>query len=358
MFKVFASQNSTRVASVCARWQDRERGTRHASTWNDRSFVASAITSGCCLLVAADRFVTVGIARLESCDEQGDSANSCSAPALAVRSILAAHESGEGTGFTTLVGKFAFVIWDRVDQELTIVRDQLGLGALYYKADRTGLAVSDCLDALDGDRAYNIEFIADFISSGGYPVADGRTIWSGVRAVPPGSIVRWKDGHLRVATYWSPDGLRSIDGLDLDDAAREFRRLLERSVMTNLDPGEHTWAHLSGGLDSSSVVAVTADLTERGRLNGRLGGTITMTESIGNADETRFVDAVVRRSGLRNERVPDEWPWRSDGDPPPLVDQPERDYPLYARERVIARILKSAGATSLLSGVGRTCICR
>jgi asparagine synthase (glutamine-hydrolysing) len=140
--------------------------------------------------------------------------------------------------------------------------------------------------------------------------------------------------------------------MELNEAGYEFRRLLESAVLRCLNPGAQTWAHLSGGLDSSSVVSTAAVLNERGVTDKRLGGTITLTDSLGNADESDFADAVVRRFNLHNERVADDWPWRSDGAPPPLTDQPARDYPFYARDRLMARIITDHGGTALLSGVG------
>jgi hypothetical protein len=85
-----------------------------------------------------------------------------------------------------------------------------------------------------------------------------------------------------------------------------------------------------------------------------LGGTITYIDSLGG-DETQFVDAVVHRFGIRNERFDDPSPWCDDGELPPLTPEPARDYPFYARDRRTAEVLKEAGATTLLSGVGPDC---
>lgn len=54
---------------------------------------------------------------------------------------------------------------------------------------------------------------------------------------------------------------------------------------------------------------------------------------------------------MRNERPVDDWPWRQDG-PPPVTEQLTRDFPFYAGQRTIARLMKNSGGTCLLSGVG------
>jgi asparagine synthase (glutamine-hydrolysing) len=79
---------------------------------------------------------------------------------------------------------------------------------------------------------------------------------------------------------------------------------------------------------------------------------MTYVGSIGDEDETRFVDAVLQRYPVRNLRFRDDWPWRDDGEPAPHAPQPFRDYPFYARDRHCARTLASQGATTLLSGNG------
>jgi asparagine synthase (glutamine-hydrolysing) len=248
-----------------------------------------------------------------------------------------------------LCGPFVLVIWDRVAGRVVAARDPLGVAPLYYQLGPDSICLSDTLDGF-GDRGrLDKEFIADFLTRGG-ACAD-RTIWTSVQPVLPGTTVAWSCGRASVSRFWTAETVPALSSIDLPEAALRFKELLTRSVASNLDSPGATWAHLSGGIDSSSVSCIAATVGQGSTACG-LGGTITFTDSLGNGDESDFSDAVVSAFGLRNEKIADYWPWRSDGAPPPQIDQPTRDYPYYARERFTTALIRRSGGTAVLSGVG------
>jgi hypothetical protein len=100
------------------------------------------------------------------------------------------------------------------------------------------------------------------------------------------------------------------------------------------------------------VAAVAGTLAQAGRLPVGLQGTVTYADSLGNGDERSFVRSVTDRFAFRNEVVEDDWPWRRDGEPPPVTDAPFRDYPFFARDRRVSRMLHKQGASALLTGLG------
>jgi len=303
------------------------------------------------LEMLADRVIGIGNVRLDNAEDLASRFAATAGYATEWDVILSAYELSGSRALRTLSGEFAFVIWNRAERELFAVRDPLGLMTLYYSITGDGILIADRLSSFEASGDYDKEFIVDFIATGGCCAT--RTIWSGVLPVPPGAMLRWKDGVLRCERYWSADDIEpALDSSDMADAALEFRGLLESAVLKRLEAGRRTWAQLSGGLDSSSVVAIAATLGKKGLTNSSLGGTITQTDSLGTADDPSFAEAVVRRFGIRNEQIVDDWPWRRDGEPPPLTDQPSRDYAFYARDRYMTRIIKDAGGTSLLSGIG------
>jgi asparagine synthase (glutamine-hydrolysing) len=254
------------------------------------------------------------------------------------------------SAFRDLVGRFALVLWNRTTRELLAARDPLGLDPLYYAEAAGALLLASSLDAFADHGRFDDEYIARFITGRGNPDTT-RTIRNGVRALPPGTWLRWQNGRVTTETYWSPENLSPLK-MSLADASSEFRALLQRALKAQIDPGGRTWAHLSGGLDSSTVVAAAAAAVESGAADTALGGTLTLRDSLGNADESEFVDEVVQRYGVTNVAIADSWPWRSDDLGPPLTDRPSRDYPFYARDREMARAVTSTGGTSMLSGIG------
>ncbi|MGH9346858.1 MAG: asparagine synthase-related protein [Vicinamibacterales bacterium] len=350
MLIALASTTSGVAARRAAGWQAERTVTGPVDIWTNDSFATRVDAADDESILAVASLVGAGRVRLESDASGCNHATDRSQSGIALASVLGLHAALGLGAFDKLNGEFGVVIWDDSARELIAVRDPLGLAPLYYQERNLEIAISSSLDGFEAKGDYDREFIARFVTSRGNCVE--RTIWSTIRPVPAGTALVWRDGRTHLHRYWSVDRVRMIENITLEEAGREFKRLLNRSVLAHISPQGQTWSHLSGGLDSSSVVSVAATLADSGDTRNRLGGTISWVDSLGNADETVYVDAVTRRFGLRNERIVDDWPWRDDGHPPPLTQEPSRDYPFYARDRLTARIIRDAGGRSLLSGVG------
>lgn len=273
------------------------------------------------------------------------------APAkAAIRSILQVLQEKGASALGRYSGPFSVIAWNERAAELVAVRDALGIAPLFYAEHGSEICLSDDLDMFGRTSDYDTEFIAEFIARRG--VCVNRSIWRSVRPVPAGHALRWDWRGLRVERCWTPTVTYAAERRNVNGAREGFRRLIEEAVLANVEPHGATWAHLSGGLDSSSVVSVAGRAHREGRTHSALGGTLTLVDSLGNGDEREFSNAVLESCGLPNLQILDEWPWRSDGEPPPVTDRPARDYPFYARDRRIGRALRERGATSLLSGIG------
>jgi asparagine synthase (glutamine-hydrolysing) len=247
----------------------------------------------------------------------------------------------------SILGDFAFVFWDPRAQKLIAARDAFGVKPLYYRRRRDVLLFSDRMDAIADGTRFDEEYIADFLT--GLVAPGERTIWADVRSVPAGGFLLQRGTVLSGRRFWSSADLIAQADPTHDLAADEFLALLRDGVRARVGPPGATWAQLSGGIDSSSVVALAQNAAGPGQ---GLAGTITLADSLGAGDERRFVDSVVRRYDLRNEQVRDWWAWQDDGDTPPLTDGPRPLYPFYARDRRTLGILHAAGARVVLSGFG------
>lgn len=157
-----------------------------------------------------------------------------------------------------LRGMFAFAIWDALEQALWLVRDRLGVKPLYYaRAGRQLLFASEIKSLLAHPRVsrrLNARAVDDFLTYLYVPAP--QTIFEGVHELPPAHWLLWKHGELRTERYWDalPQPLESGERAAVD----EVRERLQEAVALRLVSDVPVGAFLSGGLDSSSIVACMA----------------------------------------------------------------------------------------------------
>jgi asparagine synthase (glutamine-hydrolysing) len=260
--------------------------------------------------------------------------------------VAALDAVGEGC-IRQLLGDFGFVVWDPGAQKLLAIRDAFGVKPLYQRSTGELALFGSAVAPLQHEEAYDLDYIQAQLSGFQLPVT--ATVWQGVTSVQPGAVVRFRGTVRTEERFWRAEEFMPADEADEGAACEQFRSLLEDGVRTRMEGSGEVWCYLSGGLDSSSVTGLARTLGARG---GRLGGTVTFVDSMGEGDERQYSDAVVQKYQLRNEQVRDYWPWQDDGMPPPVTDHPAAMYPYFARERRVVDIVRGAGGRVLLSGIG------
>ncbi len=162
-------------------------------------------------------------------------------------------------------GMFAFAIWDRRSQTLTLCRDRLGIKPLYYVQLSDGrLAFASELKSLmeisDLPREMDPQAVEDYFAYGYIP--DPKTILKAVRKLPPGHILSQKRGEAFATSrsYWHLE-YKADKSLNSYEAVAEamiprLKEALELRLISDVPLG----AFLSGGVDSSAVVALMAGL--------------------------------------------------------------------------------------------------
>jgi asparagine synthase (glutamine-hydrolysing) len=158
---------------------------------------------------------------------------------------------------TKLRGMFAFAIWDDNRKRLLLGRDRLGIKPLYYRQDRRGLHFGSelkCLLAADrSSPGMDLRALSDYLS---YKYVPGpATIYESIVELPPGHLGIWTDGRFEMKRYWEftpqPDYTKSLDYF------REgLLHHLKEAVSLHLVSEVPLGAFLSGGIDSSAIVAV------------------------------------------------------------------------------------------------------
>ncbi len=164
-----------------------------------------------------------------------------------------------------LTGMFAFAVWDSTREQLILGRDRLGKKPLYYYASPHSFVFGSEIKAVlahpDVPLRLNPMAIPAYLGFGYVPTP--HTFFEGVKSVPPGHVLM-VGGDLTVSLepFWVPqvprqDGVTPLD-LTLDEAATEVRKRLTEAVERRLVSDVPLGAFLSGGVDSSAVVALMA----------------------------------------------------------------------------------------------------
>ncbi|MEJ7583466.1 MAG: asparagine synthase (glutamine-hydrolyzing), partial [Acidimicrobiales bacterium] len=168
-----------------------------------------------------------------------------------------------------LDGMFAFAVWDETRSRLILGRDRLGKKPLYYWYGGPGrFSFGSEIKAVLADprvpRRLAPDVIPAYLTFGYVPTP--RTFYEGIVSLPPGHVLTLDDGQApRIECYWQAAAGSGADPLDLtyEEAGREVRRLLCDAVDKRLLADVPLGAFLSGGVDSSAVVALMARLSPR-----------------------------------------------------------------------------------------------
>jgi asparagine synthase (glutamine-hydrolysing) len=153
-------------------------------------------------------------------------------------------------------GMFAFAIWDDHEKKLFLARDRLGKKPLYYAPIEAGISFASEISALltfkGIDTSLDLESVHDYFA---YQFIGGsQSIYRYIRKLLPGHYLIYSMGHINIHRYWKPPTSvhtkRTL--LDLEE---ELIMLLDDAVRLRLRSDVPLGAFLSGGLDSSVIVA-------------------------------------------------------------------------------------------------------
>jgi asparagine synthase (glutamine-hydrolysing) len=160
-----------------------------------------------------------------------------------------------------LGGMFAFAIWDERAQRLVLARDRLGKKPLYYAVTDRGLVFASELKALlVGVSTPAIDPLALHHYLTFQYVPTPLTIFQGIRKLRPGHVLVYENGKISESAYWSLQYTDKLSGRTEAEYLEEFRARLTDAVRQRLESDVPLGAFLSGGVDSSSVVALMSGL--------------------------------------------------------------------------------------------------
>lgn len=171
--------------------------------------------------------------------------------------ILAMYQKKQEKLIDDLPGMFAFAVWDDEKQQLFCARDRFGEKPFFYAIGKNNefIFASEIKAILASgliEPKVNQEALSHYLQYG--YVSTYQSIYSNIFTLPPAHQLIWKDGKASVSRYYNlPAKDKSIS---LSEAKEEFIYLLKNAVKKQLIADVEVGSFLSGGLDSSSIVAL------------------------------------------------------------------------------------------------------
>lgn len=173
--------------------------------------------------------------------------------------LLKAYETWGGRMADHLYGMFAFALWDEEEQKLFCLRDQFGTKPFYYYRTEdnrllTGTTIRGIMAQPGFKKELNQEMLQLYLSL--TYVAGENTFFKGLKKLLPGCYLIWQNGELQIERYWKPE-FHPDESRSLEEWADEIHSTLEEIMKEVKDPDEQADSFLSGGVDSSYVLAMS-----------------------------------------------------------------------------------------------------
>lgn len=258
--------------------------------------------------------------------------------------LVAAYERWGGAGLARVIGDWSAVLSDPRRRAIVLASDFSGVRPLYYHHRGHHVLWSPSLEALLGHvdaNALDEQYVAGYLTVGGYP---GRTPYADIHAVVPGYAVSVTVDRADLSAFWRPPTSNGVRCRDEREYEGQFRSLFRAAVSSRLQGRTPVAAELSGGLDSSSVVCVAADLIRRGEV--ATSGLTPISYVHRGSRDVPFIRKVEEHCGLRSVRL-------SVDDIPLFAESDICGALPYSRSRLqqsAAAVARHAGATAFLTG--------
>lgn len=244
-----------------------------------------------------------------------------------------------------LEGMFAFAIWDRWQRRLLLARDPLGIKPLYYHFTPQNMVFASEVRALLSaklvERRLSLPDLYGYLSYGS--VQEPGTLIQGIHSLPPGHILTWQDRKLNKQRFWQLPA--HMNGqYPAEDLDRQLKDLLTNAVTSQLVADVPLGAFLSGGIDSTSIVALMRQQTNQVK-------TFSIVFNESAYDERRYAQLAAKQIGTDHTEllVDSQTVLRNLPSALAAFDQPSMD---GLNTYFVSKVTREAGITVALSGVG------
>ncbi|MEP6746849.1 MAG: asparagine synthase (glutamine-hydrolyzing) [Bacteroidota bacterium] len=246
-------------------------------------------------------------------------------------------------------GMYALAVWDKINQELTVIRDRLGVKPLYYYIDNDKFIFASEVRAILATgfvkRKINKRALLEYFSyqSIGYPFSPVE----GIEQLQSGSWMTIKNGKIEKKIYWDVTRPNPLSFNFTDRAATQtrIRKLLRDSIERRLVSDVPVGAFLSGGIDSSAVVGLMAEVSSAPP------NTFNISFGESEFDESKYAEIIAKKFNTNHTKIQLQ----------PGVFLAELENGLNAMDTpsgdgintyVVSKAIRQAGITVALSGAG------
>lgn len=171
--------------------------------------------------------------------------------------IIHAYEEYGADVVNHLRGMFGFAIWDTRKKSLLVARDRIGIKPIYYWHHQGKLVFASEIKAIlevpDVPRRLNTQALYDYIGFEFVPAPD--TMFEGIHKLPAGHRLLFQNGQVKIEQYWDLS-MKPSAPVSFDEAVERQKVLLDECVKSHLMSDVPLGVFLSGGLDSSTLVAM------------------------------------------------------------------------------------------------------
>jgi asparagine synthase (glutamine-hydrolysing) len=218
--------------------------------------------------------------------------------------ILASYRVWGEPCLTRLGGMFAFALWDAQRKRLLLARDPMGIKPLYYfQSPQTFIFASEVRTLLQTGlmpRKADSTGVLSYLTFGS--VSEPWTIVEGIQSLPAGHLLTVENGSISSREYWNPlpsstgdeSNASSGNGMAWED---QLPAILRNAVMSHLVSDVPVGVFLSGGIDSSALVAVLSQ-------NGIQANTFSLVFAEEEFDEGQYSREVARRFRTEHHEIP------------------------------------------------------
>src|SRR5713101_6375345 len=198
-----------------------------------------------------------------------------------------------------LRGMFALAIYDKTKRKLILARDRLGKKPLHYALHKGNLyfasEIKSILAVVPELAEVNSQGLLEYLYYGYVP--DPITAFTGIHKLPPGHLLEFEKGEVRVRQYWDLPEFGTHSPKSEEECLEELEHRLAEAVRIRLISDVPLGAMLSGGTDSSTVVALMA------RASSKPVKTFAIGFSQADFDESKYARLVAQRFGTEHQEL-------------------------------------------------------